>query len=69
MPLPCLARLPVVVTGTPSTKASRGDGESLPPELWTKIVALSAGDDACDKIKELCEKQYLAKWLPSCKDG
>ena len=37
MPLPCLARLPVVVTGT---NASRGHGEEftepLPVELWTK---------------------------------
>ena len=66
MPLPCLARLPVVATGT---KASRSDAETLPVELWTKIVALSADDDACEKLNELCRKQHLAKWMPSCKDG
>lgn len=69
MPLPCLARLPVVATGTPEPKASRSNVEALPAELWTKIVALAADDDACDKLKELCEKQHLATWLPSCKDG
>lgn len=69
MPLPCLARLPVVATGTPSTKASRSNVEPLPPELWTKIVALTADDDACEKLDELCAKQHLATWLPSCKDG
>lgn len=73
MPLPCLARLPVVATGTPSTKESRGDGEEfLPGELWTKIVALMAdANDPCTKrqIEELCGKQHLATWLPSCKDG
>lgn len=73
MPLPCLARLPVVATGTPSTKESRGDGEKfLPEELWTKIVALMAdANDPCaiHQIEELCAKQHLATWLPSCKDG
>ena len=69
MPLPCLARLPVVATGTPSTKESRSNVEPLPAELWAKIVALTADDDACDKLDELCKKQHLATWLPSCKDG
>lgn len=73
MPLPCLARLPVVATGTPEPKTSRGDGEEFfPAELWTKIVALAAdANDPCTKrqIEELCEKQALATWLPSCKDG
>ena len=71
IPLPYLARLPVVATGTPSTKEPKSDGEEfrLPAELWTKIVALTADDDACDKLDELCKKQHLATWLPSCEDG
>ena len=79
---PSLARLSLVArTGTGKErwpKAARGRGEAkkelpaeqLPAELWTLIVALSADDDddICKKIKELCNKKYLAKWLGSCKD-
>lgn len=54
MPLPCLARLPVVVTGTPSTKAPI---EALPTELWTNIVALAAAR----RLREGADAQARAR--------